>query len=58
MKRLKRILGHILCIVFICIIGVVDTYADEEVLKARNITEFRHVVYEHMLVRDKKIIIE
>lgn len=58
MKRLKRILGHLLCIVFICVVGVVDTYADEETYKARNITEFRHIVYNQMLVRDNQIIIE
>lgn len=58
MKRLKRILGPILCIVFISVIGVVDTYAEEETYRAKNLTEFRHVVYKQMLIRDNKIIIE
>ena len=58
MKRLKRIFGPILCIVFISVIGVVDTYAEEETYRAKNLTEFRHVVYKQMLIRDDKIIIE
>lgn len=56
MKRLKRIVFGISLIFLICVINNVDVYADN--LKAKNLTEFRQLVYKNMLVRKEKIVID
>lgn len=55
MKRIKKLLFSLICLLLI-FSNCKDTYAEN--LKARNLSEFRRVVYNNMLVRKENIIIE
>ena len=58
MKKLKWLIFNIVFIMCVCIFNNEKVYADSDVQKAKNLTEFRQIVYKDMLVRKEKIVID
>ena len=56
MKKVKVLIGSIICILSMCSILNIDAYA--ETMKARNKAEFRNIVYKEMLDRKDSIVVE
>lgn len=58
MKNLKWLIFNIVLVMCVCIFNNENVYADSDVQKAKNLTEFRQIVYKDMLVRKEKIVID
>ena len=58
MKKLKWLMFYIVFIMSVCILKSENVYADGDGQKAKNLTEFRQIVYKDMLERKEKIVID
>lgn len=58
MKKLKWLIFNIVFIMSVCILKSENVYADGDAQKAKNLTEFRQIVYKDMLERKEKIVID
>ena len=58
MKKLKWVMFYIVFIMSVCIFKSENVYADGDGQKAKNLTEFRQIVYKDMLERKEKIVID
>lgn len=58
MKKLKWLMFYIVFIMSVCILKSENVYADGDDQKAKNLTEFRQIVYKDMLERKEKIVID
>ena len=58
MKKLKWLMFYIVFIMSVCIFKSENVYADGDGQKAKNLTEFRQIVYKDMLERKEKIVID